>query len=202
MSDITTRMITSECKKFNNDLIIKNYNENFTQNVINNSVINSNSLLYKIYLEITNKKTSFLKETLDENHKVIDNVAKYHSLKKCNIGEIIEIPINISSLFDDTKSYYRYGVSFNDSFIASILIIFDKLYMTLSNNIQNNYIKNLKKKLAYDLEEKNYYKLFNFKPHIIKKTDFTKMSNSGEIKLLIAGFAIDFPFILLCKSML
>merc|ERR1711934_547227 len=37
--------------------------------------------------------------------------------------------------------------------------------------MQFNFIRHLKKKLAYDLDEKNYYKLFNFKPHIVKKTE-------------------------------
>ena len=139
--------------KINNEI---NYNE-YNQNIENdkNDISNSN-FLYKIYLDVTNKKNVINMDDENSDEKFVN-----------------EIPPVINDVLD--KKYYIYSVNRENCFISSILTIFDKMFTSLSHNSQLNYIKNFKKKLAYDLDEKNYYKKFKFKPNIIKKTDFQKI---------------------------
>jgi hypothetical protein len=131
------------------------------------------SLLHKIYLDITNKKVINLKEISDENNKVVNNLNTQHSVVKANIGEINGIPSELNKILEDSNLYYRYGVGFENSYINSILMIFDKTYMSLTPNLQNTYSKELKKQVALELD--TYWKSAKFNPRKIKKTDMQRM---------------------------
>lgn len=160
------------------DVKINNSMGDMTQGVEMGEIERVSSLLHKIYLDITNKKVINLKEISDENDKVVNNLITEYSVVKANIGEINGIPSELNKILENPNSYYRYGVGFENSYINSILMIFDKTYMSLTPNLQNTYVKEFKKQIALELD--TYWKLTKFNPRKIKKTDMQRMLLDDE----------------------
>ena len=174
MSDISLDYIKNNIKNDELDYIFK-INDTFIQSNKIEETIETNSLLHKIYLEITNNKTINLKENIINNNKIVQDIKINHNIQKCDVGDIMSIPEELSKILRDSDLYYKYGVNFKNSYINSILIIFDKSFMSLTHSMQETYVKEFKKILAIDLDEKDYWKKLKFNPRIIKKTDMQRI---------------------------
>jgi len=140
MGDINLEYIRNNIKTDKN-LSINENNSKFDQYVFTKCSDESSTLLHKIYLDITNNKSINLTEILTKNTQLVNEIKESHNIKKCNVGEIMDIPKKLSDLLKNPESYYKFGVNFNNSYINSILIIFDKSYMSLTSNLQLTYIK-------------------------------------------------------------
>ena len=113
------------------------------------------------YLNIEQKKIDKLYGSYEEkhNHDVNDNVFIKYIDK--NEKDTHNLPDVIISLYSDLKDYYYIKIKLdNNSFLYSLMSILDKDFIYCLDKIR--YLSDLRKKLCYDLDEKNLYRIFNY----------------------------------------
>ena len=179
-------------KSFNYDININNIDYDVLfQTHINNNTNNNN---IKKHGSISNMKTISTMSNIS-NMKNISNMSTISNMSNINkqqyktnqypqnpkhtivtSKDITELQQFINELCGDTESYTLKSSFENTSFIESLCLLLDKNSYIISNRESKlNTLIELKKKLAYDLDEKNLYKLYNLKEvSRFKKSDVQK----------------------------
>ena len=133
------------------------HNKN-TNNINNNTNNNTNNYTNNTYI----------------NNKNINNTNNTKHSEIVKNETIPELDAFINGIVRD--SYTVNTIVLKNSFISSICILLDKNSFVISNYLSKiNTVAELKNKLAYDLDEKNLYKLYNLKEvSNFKKSDLQK----------------------------
>ena len=110
-------------------------------------------------------------ETLDNLYKQnlsISDENVYIKYINNNNNDTFSLPASFIKIFEEFVDYYYIKNTNNNSFIYSILYCIDEIF--ISNLNKDQYIIDLRKKLCYDLENKNLYRQFNY----VKSRKFKK----------------------------
>lgn len=143
----------------------------------------------------SNNKTNY--KAAYENHQYPQN-PKHTIVTSKDITELQQF---INELCGDTESYTLKSSFENTSFIESLCLLLDKNSYIISNRESKlNTLIELKKKLAYDLDEKNLYKLYNLKEvSRFKKSDVQKNILDGYDTIIDCSITSYISHILNCN---
>lgn len=83
------------------------------------------------------------------------------SIKYSDINDInLDLPELFFKLNEEFRNYYYYDTNNKNSFIYALLTIFDNNFIL--NGDKDKYLNDFRKKICYELEEKNYYRIFGY----------------------------------------
>ena len=155
--------------------------------------------------EFSKKVDKFVeKKQISESHV---QPQKSFTIKK-NSKIISSIPIKISNntgiQFQNNENNVKYflgslqyfivsEIKYQDAFIEGILFSLSSLFRAIPFSEKKKYISDFKKKIAYEMEEQQYYKKFNYGKLRIKKSDITgSLLNDTIINLSSKKYIIDY----------
>ena len=186
----------------NKIIIHENYlqGNNFQYDTINNNI--NYDVLFETHIHSNNNNNNSKKNgstqniinTTKNNNKTHNKTHENHQYPQnpkhtiITSEDISELQHFINELCGDNQSYTFKSNIENTSFIESLCLLLDKnSYIICNHESKLNTLIELKKKLAYDLDEKNLYKLYNLK-------EVSRFKKSDVQKNIIDGYdtVIDF----------